>query len=49
MVAQIGTPQDNPSLRDRLHQIQHYTNQLAKDTGRYLKDLSALPQPDNQP
>lgn len=25
------------------HSIQHYTNQLAKDTSGYIKDLSALP------
>lgn len=27
------------------HQLQHYTNQLAKDTNGNLKDLSFLPQP----
>ena len=30
------------------HQIQHYTNQIAKETNKYLKDLSHLPQPSNQ-
>lgn len=48
MVQQIGTSQDSPNLRDRLHQIQHYTGQLAKDTGRSMKDLSNLPSPPNQ-
>lgn len=28
---------------DRLHQIQHYTNQLAKDTNKLVKDLSQIP------
>lgn len=26
------------------HQIQHYTNQLAKETSQKLKDLVAIPQ-----
>ncbi len=25
------------------HQLQHYTNQLAKDTNKYIKDLTNLP------
>lgn len=45
MVSQIGTVQDTPELRDKLHQVQHYSNQLAKETNKYLKDLSSLPQP----
>lgn len=40
MIAQIGTPQDNQQLQKQLHQIQHYTGQLAKDTSKYLHDLS---------
>ena len=39
MINQIGTPQDNQQLQNQLHQIQHYTQQLAKDTSKYLKDL----------
>jgi len=27
------------------HEVQHYTNQLAKDTNKYMKDLTALPTP----
>ncbi|XP_036371691.1 syntaxin-12-like [Megalops cyprinoides] len=45
MVNQLGTKQDTSELQDRLQQLQHYTNQLAKDTNRYLKDLGALPPP----
>lgn len=45
MVRQLGTPQDNAELRSQLHQIQHYTNQLAKDTHRSRKDLDLLPNP----
>ena len=40
MIAQIGTPQDNQQLQTQLHQIQHYTGQLAKDTSTHLHDLS---------
>lgn len=45
LINQIGTGMDTPELRDKLHQIQHYTNQLAKETNQKLKDLVALPQP----
>ncbi|KAF0309688.1 Syntaxin-12 [Amphibalanus amphitrite] len=45
MVRQLGTPQDTADLRAQLHQIQHYTNQLAKDTHRSRKDLDLLPAP----
>ncbi|XP_059090060.1 syntaxin-12-like isoform X2 [Tigriopus californicus] len=40
MIAQIGTPQDNQQFQQQLHQIQHYTGQLAKDTSKHLKDLN---------
>lgn len=40
MIAQIGTPQDNTQFQQQLHQIQHYTGQLAKDTSKHLKDLN---------
>jgi len=40
MIAQIGTPQDNQQLQNQLHQIQHYTGKLAKDTSTHLHDLS---------
>ncbi|KAA0710686.1 Syntaxin-7 [Triplophysa tibetana] len=43
MVNQLGTKQDTGDLRERLQQVQHYTNQLAKDTNKHLKDLGSLP------
>lgn len=43
MLTQIGTSQDNQQLQNQLHQIQHYTNQLAKDTSKQLKDLNNFP------
>lgn len=43
MVNQIGTHQDSPELRKQLHSIQHYTQQLSKDTNGYIKELNALP------
>ncbi|XP_069701712.1 syntaxin-12 isoform X2 [Periplaneta americana] len=48
MVNQLGTPQDSQDLRNQLHQIQHYTQQLAKDTSANLKDLTGLPLPVSQ-
>jgi len=42
MLSQYGTPSDNMQLHDKLHEVQHYTNQLAKDTNKYIKDLTAL-------
>ncbi|CAG2178669.1 unnamed protein product [Oppiella nova] len=47
MVNQIGTSQDSDNLRSNLHEVQHYTNQLAKDTNNNLKELAQLPQPTN--
>jgi len=47
MVNQLGTPQDSESLRSQLHQNQHYTNQLARDTNNHLKELALLPQTAN--
>ncbi|CAN8002148.1 unnamed protein product [Ixodes hexagonus] len=41
MVQQLGTSQDSGTLRAQLLQIQQYTNQLAKDTNRQLRELSA--------
>ncbi|XP_057684114.1 syntaxin-12 [Corythoichthys intestinalis] len=45
MVSQLGTRQDNSELQDRLQQIQHYTNQLAKETNKHLKELGSVPLP----
>lgn len=43
MVAQVGTSSDSEDLRGKLHDIQHYTNQLAKDTSELLKKMQKLP------
>jgi len=40
MVTQIGTPQESDQLQTQLHQIQHYTQQLAKDSSKQLRDLN---------
>jgi len=40
MITQIGSPQDNTQLQNQLHQIQHYTQQLAKDSSKQLQDLN---------
>lgn len=45
LVKQIGTPQDSEELRDKVSQTTHYTNQLAKETNRDMKDLAHLPVP----
>uniref|UniRef100_A0A3Q3JD75 Syntaxin-12 n=2 Tax=Monopterus albus TaxID=43700 RepID=A0A3Q3JD75_MONAL len=45
MVNQLGTRQDTSELQDRLQQMQHYTNQLAKDTNKHLKELGSIPLP----
>uniref|UniRef100_A0A674A8E4 Syntaxin 12, like n=1 Tax=Salmo trutta TaxID=8032 RepID=A0A674A8E4_SALTR len=48
MLYQMGTRQETPELQDRLQQVQHYTNQLAKETNRHLKDLGSLPLPPSE-
>lgn len=42
MVNQIGSHQDSPELRKQLHSLQHYTQQLVKDTNGYIKDLANI-------
>ncbi|XP_020294909.1 syntaxin-7 [Pseudomyrmex gracilis] len=42
MVNQLGSSTDSQELRNQLHQIQHYTQQLAKDTSVHLRDLAIL-------
>ncbi|XP_076287240.1 syntaxin 7 [Lasioglossum baleicum] len=42
MVIQLGGSTDSQELRNQLHQIQHYTQQLAKDTSVLLRDLAML-------
>ena len=39
MMVQLGTPQDNQQLQNQLHQVQHFTGKLAKDTTTNLQDL----------
>jgi len=41
MITQIGSPQDNTQLQNQLHQIQHYTQQLAKDSSKQLQELNS--------
>ncbi|XP_063709426.1 syntaxin-7 [Culicoides brevitarsis] len=41
MTNQLGTAQDNPELKQQLHQIRIYTQQLVKDTGNLLNDLTS--------
>ncbi|XP_052775811.1 syntaxin-7-like isoform X2 [Mya arenaria] len=43
LVRQIGTPQDSEEVRDRVHEITHSTNQLAKDTNKDMQTLAHLP------
>ncbi|KAJ8373229.1 hypothetical protein AAFF_G00267210 [Aldrovandia affinis] len=45
MLSQLGSREDTPELQDRLQQLQHYTNQLAKETSIHLKHLGLSPQP----
>jgi len=40
MTNQLGTAQDNPELKQQLHQIRIYTQQLVKDTGNLLNELA---------
>jgi t-SNARE complex subunit (syntaxin) len=42
MIKTIGTERENPQLQTQLHQVTHYTGQLAKDTSKHLKDLSSI-------
>ncbi|CAO1400143.1 unnamed protein product [Diamesa hyperborea] len=39
MVNQFGTAQDSPEIKQQLHQIRTYTQQLIKDTDNSLKDI----------
>uniref|UniRef100_A0A8C5DN01 Syntaxin-7 n=1 Tax=Gouania willdenowi TaxID=441366 RepID=A0A8C5DN01_GOUWI len=39
MVNQLGTRQDTSNLQDRLQQMQHRTNIVAKETNKLLKEL----------
>lgn len=48
LVNQLGTDQDNQQLRAQLHQVQHYTGGLAKDTTVELRQFKALSVPHGQ-
>ncbi|CAH1775014.1 unnamed protein product [Owenia fusiformis] len=48
MINKIGTQQDSQDLRDKSHNMQHYTNQIAKETTKLLKDLAHIPTPISQ-
>lgn len=39
MVNQVGTAQETPEIRQQLHQIRTYTQQLIKDTDASFKDI----------
>jgi len=41
MITHIDGPQDNTQLQNQLHQIQHYTQQLAKDSSKQLQELNS--------
>jgi len=43
MVKQLGGDQDTHDMRDRLQQRQHHTNQMCKDTAKYLRDAKSMP------
>ncbi|XP_059921188.1 syntaxin-12 isoform X1 [Gadus macrocephalus] len=45
LLYQMGSGKETPELQDRLQQLQHYTNQLAKETNKHLKELGSFPQP----
>ncbi|KAM3873083.1 syntaxin-12 [Diretmus argenteus] len=45
MLYQMGTRQESREVQDRLQHLQHYTNQLAKETNRHLKELGSIPPP----
>ncbi|XP_028281331.1 syntaxin-12-like [Parambassis ranga] len=45
LLHQQGVRQESSDLQDKLQQLQHYTNQLAKETNRHLKELNSLPPP----
>lgn len=43
LIGQIGTTTDTMELRDKMHQLQHYTNQLSKETSQKLIEVINLP------
>ncbi|XP_078317835.1 syntaxin-7-like isoform X1 [Crassostrea virginica] len=47
-VSKIGTPQDSDEIRDRVHQLTHHTNQVAKESNKLMKDLAHLTVPGSE-
>ncbi|XP_076088357.1 syntaxin-7-like isoform X2 [Mytilus galloprovincialis] len=45
LISRIGTKKDSQETRDKVHQLTHYTNQLAKETTANLKTFSRLKVP----
>ncbi|CAL9706292.1 unnamed protein product [Knipowitschia caucasica] len=45
LLHQLGSDHETSAPQDKLQQLQHYTNQLAKETNQHLKDLGALAPP----
>lgn len=45
LLYQLGTGHESAEPQEKLQQLQHYTNQLAKETNRHLKDLGTLAPP----
>lgn len=45
LLYQLGTGNESSEPQEKLQQLQHYTNQLAKETNRHLKDLGTLAPP----
>jgi len=46
LVQHIGTSMDSENLREKLLQVENYTNQLAKDTNKQLKELNSYTRDD---
>ncbi|KAL0280408.1 UNVERIFIED_CONTAM: hypothetical protein PYX00_001703 [Menopon gallinae] len=45
MINQLGTPQETSQMKNKLQEIQNYTQQLVKDTSISFQELSKLPPP----
>lgn len=43
LVGLLGSNQDTNELRDKLREKQRHTNQISKDTAKYLKEAKSLP------
>lgn len=45
LLYQLGTGNESTEPQEKLQQLQHYTNQLAKETNKHLKELGTLHPP----